>query len=69
MLILMNINNLDMVLHLIHKEVFCYLMVVGLVQARKIFDADMSSSAHVDNKKKDILILVKAQYKGQTIVH
>ena len=29
-----------------------------------IFRADMSSSAHVDNKKKDILILVKGPTQG-----
>ena len=32
-----------------------------------IFGVDMSSSLHIDNKKKDILILVKVLYKDSNI--
>ena len=42
-----------MVLDLIEVQAF-HFQVVDLV---KIFAADMSSSVHVDNKKKDILVL------------
>ena len=48
-----------MLLDLMHAEVFCNLIVVGLVKTI-IFDVDMSSSGHVDNEKKDILILGKS---------
>ena len=36
----------------------------GFGQNVLIFGADMSSSAHIDNKKKDILVLGKDQHKG-----
>ena len=49
MLILTNTNILDMVLALMRMEIFLYLMVAGLV----------SSSLHVDIRKKYILLLSK----------
>ena len=36
----------------------------GFVQNVLIFGADMSSSAHIDNKKKDILVLGKGPTQG-----
>ena len=36
----------------------------GFGQNILIFGADISSSAHIDNKKKDILVLGKDQHKG-----
>ena len=36
----------------------------GFGQSVSIFGADMSSSAHIDNKKKDILVLGKGPTKG-----
>ena len=51
------ISILDMVLDLMHVEVFHHQMVVSLTKNMIIFGADMSSSEHIDNKKKDILIL------------
>ena len=36
----------------------------GFGQNVLIFGADMSSSAHIDNKKKDILVLGKGPTKG-----
>ena len=36
----------------------------GFGQNILIFGADISSSAHIHNKKKDILVLVKDQHKG-----
>ena len=50
MLILMNTNILDIVLDLMVMELF-YFLVVGLV---RIFGVDMSSSVHIDNRKKDV---------------
>ena len=44
-----------MVLDLIQKEHLFVVMIVG---------ADMSSSVHVDNKKKDILILGEGSTQG-----
>ena len=52
-----------MVLDLMHKEFFCCLMI-AVWYMQKIFGADMSSSAHVDNKEKNILILAKVQCKS-----
>ena len=46
-----------MELGLIEEEVFHFQVVDCNNQNVIIFGADMSSSAHVDNKKKDILIL------------
>ena len=66
MLILINKNILDIALDLIHVKVFHYLMVVDLVKT--IFSADMSSFVHIDDKKKDILFLVKAQVMVQMIL-
>ena len=42
---------LDVVLDLIHEEVFRYLVVMGLCENVLIFGADMSSSVHAYNKK------------------
>ena len=50
MLILISTNTLNMVLSLAE-------MSNGFVKFVTIFGADMSSSVHIDNKKKDILIL------------
>ena len=36
----------------------------GFSQNLLIFGVDMSSSAHIDNKKKDILVLGKRQTQG-----
>ena len=49
-------NILDMVLDLIHVELFIF-PSGKLAQNVIIFGVDMSSSLHVDNKKKDILII------------
>ena len=56
MLILINTNILKMALHLIQKETFSC-PTGGFDKNVIIFGADVSSSVHVDNKKKDILIL------------
>ena len=54
-----------MVLDLMQVEIFCCLSDdSGFGKNVIIFGADMSSSAHIDNKKKDILFLVKVQQKG-----
>ena len=56
-LILMNADILDMALDLIEKEL--------------IFGADMSFSVHIDNKKKDILVLVEGptqELDGTTLI-
>ena len=54
-----------MVLDFMRAEVFRYLMVVGLLKIIFviIFGADMSSSGHVDNRKKSILIFGKSLTK------
>ena len=39
----------------------------GFSQNVLIFGVDMSSSAHIDNKKKDILVLGKAQGLEHTL--
>ena len=36
----------------------------GFAQNVLIFEADMSSSIHIDNKKKDILVLGRGQTQG-----
>ena len=55
---LVNIHIVD----LMHTEVFHHLMVVGLVI---LCGGGMSSSMHVDNRKKKISeFLVKVQRKG-----
>ena len=56
------IKILNMALDLIWTEVFGGLMVVGCKYVIK-FDADMSSSEHVDNRKK-ILILGRDTTSG-----
>ena len=56
-LILMNADILDMALDLIEKEL--------------IFGVDMSFSVHIDNKKKDILVLVEGptqESDGTTLI-
>ena len=56
-LILMNADILDMALDLIEKEL--------------IFGVDMSFSVHIDNKKKDILVLVEGptqELDGTTLI-
>ena len=47
-----------MVLDLMHVHYFYEQMVAGVI-ALLTFGADMSSSVHVDNKKKDILVFVE----------
>ena len=51
-----------MVLDLIDMELFQYIM--DLVKMQQFFGADMSSSVHVDNKKKVILIFGEGLIKG-----
>ena len=46
------------------KTVFPFPGGVGFSQNVIIFGVDMSSSAHIDNKKKDILILGKGPTQG-----
>ena len=46
-----------------YNEGFCCLLVVVLLKP-KIFVADMSSSMHIDNKNKDILILGRSSTDG-----
>ena len=56
-LILMNADILDMALDLIEKEL--------------IFGVDMSFSVHIDNKKKDILVIVEGptqELDGTTLI-
>ena len=45
-------------------EVLCYLTVVGLVKKVILFCADMNLSQHIDNKKKDVLVLGKGPTDG-----
>ena len=54
---MINTNILDTVLDLIEKNFFSH----GKRSGRNVilFGVDMSSSPHIDNKKKDILILGK----------
>ena len=44
-------------------KVFCYQMLLGLVRTI-IFGTNMSSFVHINNKKKDILILTKDPTNG-----
>ena len=60
MLILIGINILAMVLDLMWMEGFLYQMVDVLTD---VF-ADMCSLVHIDNKKKDVLILGKDPIQG-----
>ena len=57
-----------MILDLMHVKIFCYLMVEFNKNAI-IFGADMSSSLHIDNKKKDILVLGKNRTDFLMILH
>ena len=52
-----------MVFHLMYVELFS-LSGSGFGNNVIIFGADMSSPAHIDNKKKDILILGKGPTQG-----
>ena len=45
-------------------ETFSFPGGIGFGQNIIIFGVDMSSSAHIDNKKKDILILGKGPTQG-----
>ena len=56
--ILISMGTVVMELDLIGDKVFSFLSG-GFGQNILIFWADMSSSAHIDNKKKDILVLGK----------
>ena len=59
---LISINILDMVLDLIKKGSYSIGHEVG--RNVMIFGVDMRSSSHIDNKKKDILILGKGPTQG-----
>ena len=50
-------------LDLIEDQVF-HFEVIGSGQNVLIFGVDMSSSGHIDNKKKDILVLGKRPTHG-----
>ena len=60
MLTLKNTNILVMLLHLIEDQV----VLGGCGQGLLIFGAEMSSSIHIDNKKKDILVLGRGPTQG-----
>ena len=64
MLILIRKNILDTELASIEVVFIYYLMVVLDCSFVVIFGVDMSSSVHVDNKGKDILILGKGPTQG-----
>lgn len=49
-----------MVLNLMHVHLFGFQMVLDLVTKVIIFEIDNSFSAHVDNRRKDMLVLGKA---------
>ena len=55
-------NILAMVLDLMQVEVFLLSDGSGFAKNVIVFGADMSSFVHIDNKKKDILILVEVQH-------
>ena len=61
MLILTSIDILVMELDLMEEDFFFFFLYPDGETGKNviIFGADMSSSVHVDNKKKDILILGK----------
>ena len=63
MLILLSTNIVDMILDLIHAEVSLS-NGSGFGKNLILFGTDMSSSMHVDNKKKYILILGKEPTDG-----
>ena len=58
----MNTNIPDMVLHLIKKYFFSLGNKIGWNVIT--FGVDMSSSPHIDNKKKDLLIIGKVSTQG-----
>ena len=58
--ILITMGTLVMEFDLIEDHIF-HFQVVGLV---KIFEADMSFSAHIDSKKRNILVLGKGPIQG-----
>ena len=60
MLILISTNIIGMVLDLIDVEFFHFLLVDLVIN----FDVDISSSIHVDNKEKNILILGEGPTQG-----
>ena len=62
MLILISVNILGMVLDLTGKDFFSIGDDVG--RNVIIFGVDMSSSSHIDNMKKDILIFGKGPSQG-----
>ena len=62
-LILINTSIPDMVLDLIQKKFFSF-PTGGSGKNVIIFGVDMSSSVHIDNKKKDILILGESPTQG-----
>ena len=55
-------NILTMVLDLMQVEVFLLSDGSEIAKNVIVFGADMSSFVHIDNKKKDILILVEVQH-------
>ena len=63
MLILISIFILDVVFSLIYDELF-HKKDGSFGKNVIIFGADMSSSVHADNKKKDILVLDKVSSQG-----
>ena len=63
MLILISTNIHDMVLDLMHVEVF-FFPSSGQSENVIIFGADTSSSVHTNNEKKDLLILGKGITQG-----
>ena len=63
MLILLSTNIVDMILDLIHAKVSLS-NGSGFGKNLILFGTDMSSSMHVDNKKKYILILGKEPTDG-----
>ena len=58
-----NMGILFKELDLIEDQVF-HFEVIGSGQNVLIFGVDMSSSGHIDNKKKDILVLGKRPTHG-----
>ena len=43
-------------------------MLIWVSMGTLVMELDMSSSAHIDNKKKDILVPGKGQHKDQNIL-
>ena len=63
MLLLINMDIVVMILDLMHVHSFHYQTIVG-VKMSLVFGADNSSSVHVDNKKKDILLVGEGLTQG-----